>query len=99
MPAPVAVFLVDDSPPMRELTRFAIDEDDRLTVVGEAADVSASLELLEGLEADVILLDHSLPKMSGLDAIPLFREKAPGAVILLYTGHLLPGLEQEAINR
>src|SRR5436305_82402 len=99
MPAPVGVFLIDDSPPMREMTRFVIEEDDRLTVVGEAADVPASLELLQGLEADVILLDQSLPRLSGLDAIPLIREQAPGAAILLYTGHLLPGLEQEAIDK
>ena len=99
MPTQVGVFLIDDSPQMRELTRFVIEEDERLTVVGEAEDVPTSLDLLGGLEADVILLDQSLPEMSGLDAIPLFREKAPGAAILLYTGQLFSGQEQEAIRR
>jgi DNA-binding NarL/FixJ family response regulator len=99
MPVQVGVFLIDDSPPMRELTRLLIEEDDRLAFVGEAQDFSSSLELIEGLEVDVILLDHSLPGTGGLDAIPMLRVKAPDAAILLYSAQVYPALEREAINR
>jgi DNA-binding NarL/FixJ family response regulator len=98
-PDPLGVLLIDDSASLRELTRVLLEEDKRLTISGEADAISKALELLERVEVGAIVLDHSLPEMAGMDAIPLLREKAPEAAILLYTGHVFPGMEEEAVSR
>src|SRR3954454_19412808 len=99
MPRPIRVLLIDDSSSIRELSRILLEEDERLEVLGESEDVSKALELLDELEVDVIMLDYSLPNIGGLEAIPILRDKAPQAAILLYTGHAFSGLEREAMER
>ncbi len=63
-----------------------------------AASAEKGLELLDD-EVDLILLDHRLPGMSGLEAIGPFRERSPGIKIVLITAHGTVGTSVEAIRR
>src|SRR5256885_1111711 len=69
----VSVLLCDDVPELRELTRYGLEEDPSLRVVGEAGDGESGLKLTQELKPDVVLLDLSMPGMDGLEAIPLMR--------------------------
>src|SRR5204862_3623860 len=55
------------------------------SVVGEAADGEAAIEQARQLGPDLVLLDLSMPGMSGLDALPRLREAAPNAEVVVLT--------------
>ncbi|MCL4507210.1 MAG: response regulator transcription factor [Chloroflexi bacterium] len=58
-----------------------------LQVVGEAGDGREALALAESLQPDLILLDLTMPGLSGIEALPVLRRLAPGAHILILTMH------------
>ena len=57
-----------------------------MTVVGEAADGRETLEVVERLQPDVVVLDLSMPQLDGLEAIPLIHQLAPKAEICVFSG-------------
>src|SRR5215210_3212421 len=68
----IRVLIVDDVPALRELFRLAL-ADSRFQVVGEAGDGVEAVQLARTTRPDVILLDVSMPRMDGLQAIPLLH--------------------------
>ncbi len=83
---PARVFLCDDVAEIRVLMRFTLEEDPELEVVGEAADGEAGVAGVLDTDAEVILLDLSMPGMDGLEAIGRLRERAPRAGIIVLSG-------------
>jgi hypothetical protein len=73
----IRVLLCDDAAGFRALVRFALAEDPAFTVVGEAADGHAGLEAVAALRPDVVLLDLSMPRLDGIDAIAWMLDRSP----------------------
>lgn len=63
-----------------------LELDGRFEVVGEAGDGLTGIELAEELQPDLVLLDLSMPKMDGLEALPEIRTKAPGTAVIIFSG-------------
>jgi DNA-binding NarL/FixJ family response regulator len=80
------VFLCDDVPEFRSLLRLVLEGDERLTVVGEAGDGEACVTGVCESEADVVLLDLSMPGRDGLQVIPMLRSAAPNCAIVVLSG-------------
>lgn len=83
---PIRVFVCDDVPEFRTLLRMALEGDERLEVVGEAGDGVAVVEGVRATRPDVILLDLSMPRADGLQAIPRLRRAAPESAIVVLSG-------------
>jgi DNA-binding NarL/FixJ family response regulator len=81
----VRVALVDDNPDVRALLRIQFRRDARFEVVGEASDGAEAVELAEAARPDLMVLDRQMPRMSGVEAIPEIRQRAPATAIVLYT--------------
>jgi DNA-binding NarL/FixJ family response regulator len=79
---PIRVLLCDDAEGFRALMRSSLADDPSIEVVGEAADGAAGVEATAELQPDVVLLDMSMPRMGGLQAIPQMRRNAPGTSII-----------------
>lgn len=79
----IRVLCVDDHPMVREGVIRTIGATLDLDVAGEAATVAEALRLVHN--ADVVVLDLSLATSSGLEAIPLLKNAAPGVRILVFT--------------
>jgi len=84
---PIRVLIVDDHAVVREGIRHVLTSDTGFQVVGEAATGSDAVTLAAQCDPDVIVLDLSMPGMSGLDAAPRLRSAVPRAHILVLSIH------------
>ncbi|HEY1174581.1 MAG TPA: response regulator transcription factor, partial [Phytomonospora sp.] len=66
--AAVRVVLVDDQELVRTGLRLVVDSQHDMTVVGEAGNGAAALQLLSGVHADVVVMDVRMPVMDGIEA-------------------------------
>jgi two-component system, NarL family, response regulator DevR len=85
VPPPVRVFHCDDSEPFRLLVHQMLLEFGGTEMVGEAETLKEAVALLPAAAPDVVLVDlfeHDRPEQ----LLPLLREAAPAARIVLYTG-------------
>src|SRR4029450_2296150 len=76
--------LVDDHPLTRD-GLAALLGDHGFDVVGQASDGHNAIELAAELRPDVILLDLSMPGLSGLEALPRLRAEAPDCEVVVLT--------------
>jgi DNA-binding NarL/FixJ family response regulator len=79
-----SVFIVDDHSFFRSGLRSLLVEHD-FPVVGEAATGDAALPLIERRGPDVVVMDLSMPGMSGADATRALMERMPDVVVLVVT--------------
>jgi two-component system nitrate/nitrite response regulator NarL len=84
-PGPIRVLVVDDHPLFRRGLTALLAQDERLQVVGEAADAGEAQRRAAELQPDVVLLDNHLPGVNGVDALSGLREAAPDAKVLMLT--------------
>jgi DNA-binding NarL/FixJ family response regulator len=84
---PIRVSIVEDQPEIRDGLSILISGTGGFRVAGKFGSIETALPRI-GLEMpDVILVDIGLPGMSGIEGIPLLRERCPGALILILTIH------------
>lgn len=89
--------MVDDHPVLRAGLRLALEADDRLSVVGEAATAVDAVQQVRTAQPDVVLLDIRLDAGNGgLKAIPALLRERPKARILIFSAHSDPGLLRDA---
>ena len=89
--------LVDDSDAIRRLVRLHLGLDGRFTVVGEAADGFAAIELVARTTPDVLIIDRHMPNLTGVEALPRIRQVSPETAVILYTSDADAGTYQAAI--
>src|SRR6266540_2066546 len=82
---PFSVLLCDDSLPMRTALRSLMDADARFEVVGEASNGVEAAERAEELRPNIILLDVTMPRMSGIEALPRVVEGSPHSTVVMLT--------------
>jgi DNA-binding NarL/FixJ family response regulator len=93
------VVVCDDHELMRSALRAVLTPDEGVEVVGEAADGSALLALLEGDEPDVVTLDLGLPGLDGLRCLELLRERHPRVTTVVVSGSDDPATIDAAFRR
>lgn len=79
------VLLADDHPVFREGLREALECLQDIRIEGEAADAASTMELVRRTQADVLLLDLSMPGRSGIELIRKIRDEAPALKVLVLT--------------
>ncbi|MBE0598121.1 MAG: response regulator transcription factor [Desulfuromonadales bacterium] len=79
----IRVLIVDDHPLVRQALHQVLQLQADIDVVGEAADGLEALEQIRHLRPQVLLLDIAMPKMNGLEVLPLAREIFPEMRIII----------------
>jgi len=82
------IVLADDHAMIRQGIKKIVEESDRFEVVGEVGNGLDLLELLKkGCCPDMILLDISMPRLRGLEAIGEARKICPEVKVVILTMH------------
>jgi DNA-binding NarL/FixJ family response regulator len=81
------VVIADDHRLFAEALTTVLSSDDRIEVVGIAANGAEAVDQAEALEPDVILIDHDMPILDGLTATRQIREKKLRCAVIMLTGH------------
>lgn len=84
---PYSVVIVEDHTLFREGLKAMLTGRRDFDVVGEAEDGLAALREIERLEPDLVLLDLSMPKMSGISVMKEMQRIAPNTRIMALTIH------------
>lgn len=79
------ILLADDHAILRSGLRLLLSTQPDWEVVGEAASGVETIEKCKQLQPHLVLLDVSMPGLSGLDILPAVRRAAPGVKILILT--------------
>jgi DNA-binding NarL/FixJ family response regulator len=83
----IKVLIADDHVLIRHGIKKIIQNDPRFLIVGEVSDGQELMKFAEVMEAHVVILDISMPGISGMEAISLLKEKCPWIKILMLTMH------------
>jgi len=84
---PKSILIVDDNPQVRKIVHTHFDCESRLKICGEAIDGIDAIQKAQELHPDLIILDASMPNMSGLQAAPILRSMNNKMPIILFTLH------------
>lgn len=85
--AKIRVLLADDHAIVREGVKMILIKEPDIEVVGEASDGQEALDLVDRLKPGVVVMDISMPGMSGIEATQHVRERHPGVNVLALTMH------------
>ncbi len=83
----IRVLLVDDHAVVREGYRRLLERDQRIQVVGEAADAAQACKLAASIEPTVVVMDIALPGGSGLEAMRRMLVHKPRLRVLIFSMH------------
>lgn len=83
----IRVLIADDHAVVREGIRHVLGTGGGFDVVGEAVDGRHAVMLTRKLDPDVVVLDLSMPELSGFEAAEQIRRTVPGARILILSIH------------
>ena len=94
----IRVALVDDHGIVREGIRQVLMSEPDMTVVGEAGNGPDALALVEQLAPDVLLLDITMPGMTGLEVVRALRERGATVRVLMLSVHDDTGYVMESLR-
>jgi two-component system, NarL family, response regulator NreC len=94
----ITVFVADDHSVVREGLRQMIARNSNLELVGEAVDGEAAVKEIRRLQPEVAILDISMPKISGLECVPLVKNDSPGTAIVILSMFAREMYVQQALS-
>lgn len=81
------ILVVDDFRPFRESVCSLFLRYEALTVVGEAADGQAAIEMADRLAPQIIIMDVKMPRMDGVEATRRIKNTYPGIHIIAISAY------------
>ena len=86
-PLKTRILLADDHALVRRGLRLVLEAEPDMEVVGEAGDGAAAIALALETPADLAILDISMPRMTGLQAVAEIRRRKPELRCLMLSMH------------
>jgi len=87
MKTPYRIIIADDHSLIRKGLRTMIELESDKKVIGEAGDGQELLDFLRDEQPDLIVMDISMPRVNGIEAVLVVVEKYPKIRILMLTMH------------
>ncbi len=87
MKSRIKLLLVDDHPVVRRGISSCLARQERLLIVGEAADGLEAVRKAKELCPDIVLMDIDMPHMNGLAVTEVLRKELPNIKVLILSMH------------
>ena len=81
----IRTLIVDDHPVTRDGLRSALELNDEVTIVGEAASGEEAVERVAETQPDIVFMDVRMAGMGGIEATRKIREATPSTRVILFT--------------
>jgi two-component system response regulator DegU len=94
----ISVLVADDHSIVREGIRRLIEGESDIELCGEAADGRELLEQVDRYRPTVVILDITMPRLSGLETLELIRARYPTVKTILLSVHADPPMIQNAVS-
>jgi two-component system response regulator NreC len=85
--AEIRLLLVDDHSVVRSGLRMLLENEDDLVLIGEAGNGMQALELADQLRPDVVIMDITLPDISGIEVTQRLKLAHPQMAVVALTIH------------
>jgi len=85
--AKITILIVDDHQIVRDGLRLIISSVPEYEVIGESSDGMAAIAAVNSLKPDIVLMDISMPKMTGIEATRQIKALHPQTRVLMLTIH------------
>ena len=86
-PSIVRILIIEDDPMMQLGLTQALEDYPDFSIIGQASDGYAGVELALALKPDVIVMDIGLPRLDGIAATQQIRAKLPEVRVVILTSH------------
>jgi two-component system nitrate/nitrite response regulator NarL len=83
----IRVLLIDNHPLVLDGLKAVLETFDHIEVAGTAGLAQTGLDIGRQVLPQVVLMDINMPKLSGIDAIELFRNELPQARVVMLSMH------------
>ena len=87
---PLTVLIADDHDLFAESIQAFLSTEERIAVVGRAANGEEAARMAAETRPNVVLMDISMPVMDGFAAAERIRDEMPGTCVLFLTGSNSP---------
>lgn len=94
----IAVLLADDHSLVRRGFRRMLEDDEAITVVGEAANGEEAIAMTASLKPDVVVMDVAMPGTNGLAATKTIVRQNPKVAVLMLSMHAEDTLVRQALD-
>lgn len=79
----IRVVIADDSPTARQLLRAILEQDGDISIIGEAADGVAAVDMVAERQPDLVVMDVHMPMADGLQATKEIMFRAPTPILIV----------------
>ncbi|MDR9762147.1 response regulator transcription factor [Rhizobium redzepovicii] len=83
----IKVLLIDNHPLVLDGLKAVLETFDHIEVAGTAGLAQTGLDIARQVQPQVVLMDINMPKLSGIDAIELFRNELPQTRVVMLSMH------------
>lgn len=79
------VLIVDDSEQIRERLVTLLSEEEQIRIVGQAGNGRDTMDAMERLRPDTVILDIRLPDKSGIELLKEVNDRYPAVMVIMLT--------------
>ncbi|MBD2752123.1 response regulator transcription factor [Spirosoma validum] len=94
----IRILVADDHSVVRKGIRMLLEDEADMQIIGEASDGDEAIEMLSNIEPDVLLLDITMPRMSGIEALKVISQQYPKVRTLMFSMHNNPDYILKAVQ-
>jgi len=92
------VVIADDSPLVRERLAMLLSELDGIELVGQAGTGDETLQAVERLKPDVLILDLHMPGNNGMEVLEAIKRGGAGPVVIVLTAFPYPQYRERCLK-
>ena len=94
----IRILIADDHSVVRKGIVTLLEDETDINIVGEASDGDDAIEMIPVVQPDVLLLDITMPRMSGIEVVRVVSRLYPKVKVLMFSMHNNPDYILNAVQ-